>query len=239
MKPTYYPMLLALLLICCTPIKNLKNKNSFIPSLGAVGKNNTSVLGKNFQQLGAPHIAEPLALSVREVQFSKSMFKTYQAFKENQGAKPVIMYSDSVTVKPKYLSLEILDKVSLQSQLNNDGNKAVREYLTQDDGYALISQISFLATSEIKDHFRTAKSIFLVENSNGSLEIKILNGKEKKVLNFLDIKIFEYDVSGFCWGKDRYGQLKIKAITNKTDKCPKGTEKKAYKLNDTKSYLKF
>lgn len=239
MKPTYYPMLLALLLICCTPIKNLKNKNGLIPSLGAVGKSNTSVLSKNFQQLGEPHIVESLALSVREIQFSKSMFKKYQTFKENQGAKPAIIYSDSVTVKPKYLSLEISDKVSLQSQLNNDGNKTVREYLAQDDGYALISQISFLADSEIKNHLTTAKSIFLVENSNGLLEIKILNGKEKKALNFLDIEIFEYDVSRFCWGKDRYGHLRIKAITNKTDKCPKGTEKKAYKLDNTKSYLKF
>lgn len=239
MKPTYYPMLLALLLICCTPIKNLKSKNGFMPSLGAVGKSNTSILSKNFQQLGEPHIIEPLALSVREIPFTKSMFKKYQAFKAGQGAKPAIMYSDSITVKPKYLSLEILDKVSLQSQLNKEENNAVREYLSQDDGYALISQISFLANSEIKDNLITAKSIFLVENSNGLLEIKILNGKEKKVLNFLDIEIFEYDVSGFCWGKNRYGQLQIKAITNKTDKCPKGTEKKAYKLESTKSYLKF
>ncbi len=238
MKPTYATMLLAFVLFSCAPLRNLQDAKLDAPILGAIGKENTSFLNKNFQQIGQPTLAHSVALSVQEIPFTKSTFKEYSVLKTQKGDKPTIVYVDSLPVKPKYLRLEIKDKIGLLTVLNDDTNSEVRSYLEKDADCRIVSSISLYMPSKEGDELAHAAEVFLGTNYNGSLQIELINGKERQMMILPEDEIFDYSVMGFCWGEDIYGNPRIETLNDKGG-CPSGTEKSAQKLSDSRSYLKL
>lgn len=240
MRPTFYAMLLALLLFSCASLQNIeKNSDRFIPSIGAIGKEEKSLLTKNFQQVGNPHLEKGIPLSIREIQFDRSKFKVYADFKASQGRQPTVTFIDSLPVKPKYLCLQISNKIALQSQLNEDRNSNVRSYLSNDDNFKIVTQIAFMDTRENSQQLLDADGLFLTQCKDGLLGIELLKKGKRIPFTMSTMEIFEYELSGFCWNTDRYGKEKIASISADGEKCPRGTEKDAHKLKETKSYLKL
>ena len=84
-----------------------------MPSLGDLGKHSKSPVHSNFHKVGNPSIKVPIALSVKEMPFTKSQFKKYYEVVENRGDKPELAYIDSISNKPKYLSIDIADKIAI------------------------------------------------------------------------------------------------------------------------------
>jgi len=238
MKPTYYLMLLALLITSCAPIKKLGSPQNFIPSIGTIGKEQKSLLNRNFEQIGKPNIKEGIGLSVREKQFTKSKFKSYFNYKVGKGEKLKIAYSDSLKMKPKYMHLEISNKIALQSQLNEAHNDEVRSYLAHDEKIQIVSEISFISNSVIREKILKADALFLSESANGTLVMKILKANNSTLVNFANLEVFDYRLSGFCWKKNGYGKTRIETL-NGNGNCPEGMEKNPKKLEDTKSYIKL
>ncbi len=239
MRPTPYLMILALLITACFPTKNMGNPQNFIPAIGTIGKEQKSLLNKNFEQIGIPNINDGIALTIREIPFTKPQFKTYVQFKTGKGEKVDFAYVDSTIPKPEYLGLEISNKINLQMQLNHSDNNEVRSYLANDEAYRIVTQISVLTSESLSLRMQKADGIFLNKDKNGLLNLEIVEGNLRTFLNWWDLEIFDYQLSGFCWGTDRYGKKIIKVIQDDGVNCPKGTEKKARKLNDIKSYSKL
>ncbi len=239
MRPTFYAIM-ALLVFSCGPLQDIKrNQERFIPSIGTIGKEENRLLTKNFQAIGSPHLKKGIPLSIRELQFDKSNFKRYTDYTARQGSIPTIIFIDSLPVKPKYLCLRLSDKIALQSQLNGNINSTVRSYLSNDDDFKIVTQIAVLETPENSQRLLGAEGLFLTQCKDGLLDIELLKNGKRNSYRISTMEIFDYEVSGFCWDTDRFGKERIASISADGGKCPKGTERDAQKLNETKSYLKL
>lgn len=238
MKPTYLYLLLAILLCACNPVKELTQTPTYNPSLGIIGKEDNTLLQKNFRQLGQPNLTGEITLSVSEIQFTKSKFKAYQSLMVQNGQRTAFSYVDSLPVQPKFLRFEIQDKIELITILNSVENTEARTYLERDPDSKIVSSISTYMDEREADQFTNSAQVFLTTEVNGMLQIMTLNGKEKRFYFLRENQIFSYDLMGLCWGRDVYGRAKIEAF-NMGGKCPKGTDKKPLKDENLKSYLKL
>lgn len=238
MKPTHLSLLFAVVLVACSPLQQLQERKIDTPTLGAIGKENGSFISNNFQEIGQPVLTKPVAVLVTETPFTKSKFKEYANLKSLKGEKPEMAYVDSLETKPTYYSFEIKDRIGLTTMLNNMENREVRSYLQKDDHCKMVSRISlFIHPMEVEGFYGTTET-FLSTNANGSLQLELVTGKQKQIVRINKNEIFSYDLVGFCWGEDIYGNAKIETL-NDNGSCPDGTEKDAQKIADEKSYLKL
>ncbi len=238
MRPTHFFVLCALLILSCAPLKKTQVAKTDVPSLGVLGKDEKSLIAKNFQQVGRPVISRPIAVSVSELPFTKTRFKTYSDLKAQRGQQIGIKYVDSIAEKPKYYRLEIKDKISLKAQLNAAQNSETLAYLTKDASCKIVSGVSFYAHPMETEYASNDKNIFLTTDAMGGLRIvRIHNGKKQQIA-IPESEIFEYALTGFCWGEDIYGKPRIELL-NEGGSCPEGTEKNAQKLVDNNSFLKL
>jgi len=238
MKPTYVTMLLAFVLFSCAPLHDLQAPKLDAPFLGSLGKEDHTLVQSNFKQIGQPILNQPLVLSVQEIPFKKSSFKSYRNNKARNDANPIVLPSDSIPTPSTYLKFEIKDKIGCINQLNAPENIEVRTYLSKDSNCKLVSTISMVLDQERVGDIRNAEALFLSTDSNGLLSIALINGNRKEKIRLAVSEIFEYGLLSFCWGTDTYGNAKIQTL-NDQNSCPKGTVNKAQKLNDTRSYLKL
>lgn len=238
MKPTYLCLLIAVVLFSCAPLQKKQETKIDMPSIGAIGKEDKSFISKNFQQVGQPILTRSVALSVREIPFTKATFKEYQNLKRQGGNKVDVVYIDSMPEKPKYLRLKIKDKIGLTTLLNSTENIEVRSYVSKDAHYKIVSGISIYMSPTIGNDMLKAEGLFLATDVNGLLRIEVANGKERRWVSLSTNEVFAYELMGFCWGEDIYGNAQIETLNN-GGSCPDGTEKSAQKLNRTKSYLKL
>ncbi len=238
MKPTYLTVLFAWVLFSCASLKQRQFKETNLPSIGAIGKEDSSLLTTTFKQVGQPLIEDCVALSVAQVPFTKSKYKAYLNLKTQKENKMAIIYADSLPKKSKYLHFEIKDKIGLMSLLNAPENKEVQSYLAKDKHCKIISSISVYVDDMYAAQMINAEGVFLKTDANGLLRIEIRNGKEKQLISIPKGEIFAYEQMGFCWGEDLYGKPKIVTL-NARGKCPEGTEKNAQEISDIKSHLKF
>ena len=146
---------------------------------------------------------------------------------------------DSLKIKPKYLCLEISDRIKLQSQLNGEKNKNVRSYLSNDGDYRIVSQVALVTNVLNAQRLSHAEGVFLLESNNGILGIELLDNNQRTTLDFSELEIFDFKLLGFCWGEDLYGKKEIEAIVSNDKSCPNGTEKDARKLKEINPYLKL
>jgi len=234
------PILLwALLIFSCAPLQNIQEGKGQIPVIGSIANEKKSLLGSEVHCIGKPHMIHALALSIREIPFTKSTYRTYQNRKIHNEEKGAVHYVDSLTVKPKYITLEISDRIALQTLLNHSDNSDVRSYLIKDEDYSVVSGITMVVNPELRRDFMASEALFLTETEHGVLGIALMNNKETVTIPLPKAGIFDYKLSGFCWGENRYGEKQIEAIVSYGDRCPEGTEKDAHKLNATKNYLKL
>ena len=239
MKPTFLVVLLALLCICCAPLSNLKPDTNPPLSLGEIGKSSRSIIQKDIHQIGKPSLSQPIVVTAREVQFTKTAYRKYSELNKRKGQESKIEYIDSLPIKPKHISLEISDMVALTTQLNNGRNDAIRSYLAKDEDYNIVMQVSALASNTIMNKIFLADGIFLTQDRNNIMGIELVKDNSRESITLSEFEVFDYGLAGFCWGLDRYGNEKIEVMVQDGESCPKGTESKAYKLERTKPYLKL
>lgn len=238
MKLSYYSMLLAFVMFSCGPLKQGASSEMSAPSIGAIGKQDKSLLNTNFKQVGEPVLTSAIALSATAVPFTKSTFKEYANTKAQKGEKVSISYVDALPNKPKYLRFEIKDKIGLKTLLNSAENTEVRSYLTKDGKCKIVSSISVYLDEMPANDYVYAEGLFLTTDNNGLLRIQVVNGKQKHLMILSKNEIFDYDVMGFCWGENRYGKPQIEILST-GGSCPNGTEKNAQKLDDLQTFLKL
>ncbi|WP_373518420.1 hypothetical protein [Pricia sp.] len=123
--------------------------------------------------------------------------------------------------------------------MNGNINSTVRSYLSNDDDFKIVTQIAVLETPENSQRLLGAEGLFLTQCKDGLLDIELLKNGKRNSYRISTMEIFDYEVSGFCWDTDRFGKERIASISADGGKCPKGTERDAQKLNETKSYLKL
>ncbi|WP_437368394.1 hypothetical protein [Maribacter litoralis] len=238
MKQTIVFICILFILSSCSSIKSIALNDGVLPFLGTVGKQETNLFKSKFVPVGNPKIIEPIQVMAQTIPFNKSAFKAYETSKGLTGGKSTITFIDSLPNKPKYTVFSLHNKVGLKEVINQEQNQELKNYLVADSDYKIVSTISVLLTSNSATEISGADGLFLLTDSNGLLQLEVLNGNQKHKITLPQEEFFDYTVMGVCWSANRYGKPMIETFSE-DGKCPKGTEKNARKLNELQSSLKL
>lgn len=238
MKYSYLWLWLVVLLSACTTVKSLQSVESSIPCLGSVGTVKEGLFSKEFQKVGEPKIAAAVSASLSSKEFTKSTFTDYKKYRESLGKTVSLSYADSLEIKPRYFQLHISDLVSLKSFLNDEANTGLLAYLEDDKNIEMLTGISFVAQMINEQQLKNAQHVHLIQKSNG-LSLQVEDGNTTFEINMKELQVFDFSTASFCWQENKRSKPEIAVIAAYGQSCPKGTEKNAAKLDQTKQYLKL
>lgn len=191
--------------------------------LGNIGYNKMNLFNSNYQNLAFPAYSAPIKVGVSIKPFTKKAYNAYLKTKPYQSATVAISYSDSITVKPRYVRLELADKITVLNALNSQENKDVKRYLGLDMKAKIISSISLALSNKELNTIMAAEAVFLEESSPKNYVLQLYDkGNKTVVIPFKSGVIFDYQTSKACWKEDSYRQLDIVDLVQH-GKCPKGT----------------
>ena len=234
-------LLVTLLLSSCASYKSkLQTEAVTFPELGSFSNIEGDYWYKSSEQIGAFEMEEPLLVSQQELPFNKATYAKYTKYLENANRINSVAFTDSMPFKPKYIRLQLLDKITLTSLVNNKENTNIRAYLQNDPNFKLITQIDVTTTDELRELFSQSKTVLLKKGANNKHILLIQNSQGYREIDFSHLEVFSYNYVSFCWGEDRYHSKIIKLLVEGDSGCPAATYKKASKVKSIeKSYLKL
>lgn len=233
-------LILFLLLYSCASHKAKQQTQTLtFPELSSIIETKGKLWYSSSEQVGRPMQQKPLQIRVQQLPFNKASYAAYSKYMQKASKINSIAYVDSLPYKPKYLRLQVLDKIKLVQLLNSDENKNVRSYLAHNDTYKLVTQWDITMPDNQMVQLLEADAVFLKTDHRKKTQLTFMHGSKKQEVNLSEIEVFSYGFSSFCWGEDRYHNRRIENLLSGNAKCPKGTFKKASKVVADKSYLKF
>ncbi|WP_097045176.1 hypothetical protein [Flagellimonas pacifica] len=208
------------------------------PELGTLIKTKGGIWYNAAEQVGIPKWSV-LKVDVKQLPFNRSSYFSYAQYMQQAGKINSISYNDSLPYKPKYLRLELLDRLGFTNLLNNEAHDKLRAYISNDDGYKLVTGLNITVPETEMPGFLHAEAIQLQKDEYGNIILVVINGEFEKRYFFSELHVFGYQYTNFCWGEDQYHNLIIENLISDGEKCPKGTHLNASKVNGDKAYLKF
>jgi len=210
-----------------------------MPELGSIIQTQGSFWYATAEQVGAPHWRTPLEVQVLQLPFNKASYGTYSTYMAKASRINGIAYVDSLPYKPKYLRLQLQNKMGISVQLNEKTNANVLAYLENDTSYKLVTSLDITLPDAMLSQLLASQQVALHNDPEKGSYLLLMNGNQETELFFSEIQPFNYGYSTFCWGEDRYHNKRVENLLSGNKACPKGTHKKAAKVSSNKSYLKF
>ncbi len=192
--------------------------------LGSIGSEKEFLLQKGFNNSAVPNYKTPIKLSIIAKPFTKQTYKTFTKAKALQSADIKINYIDSIPNKPKYIQLQIADKVAVLTALNSEENNAVKAYLSLNTYAQVLTNMSLVFNQKDIESINKADAVFLVENGLKTYALQLYRDKVKtQTISFINSIVFEYQVLNCCWQENKKHQLDIVDLVSKYTNCPKNT----------------
>lgn len=238
MRYSYVIVLCLLLFSACNPLKKLQTVDTVTPCIGSAGEVKGSVFSKEFHKIGEPEISEPISVSLQSEAFTNSTYKAYQKYRESLGKRVSITYHDTLEVAPRFFQLNVTDLVRLKSVLNDESNAGLLNYLEDDPSLKMLTGISFVAIMAQQQMLEEAQHVSLVQQ-DGHLALQVHSGMGTTDINMKSLQVFDFETSGFCWQTNKRNRPEIVVLTRDGESCPRGTERSADKLDETRQYLKL
>jgi len=242
MRILYYISILLLFFLAtaCSIIKDKQQEARLnFPHLGSLVKDKKTLWHSASEQIGFPYWEEPLTVNIKEFPFNKKTYTAYATYIQQAGKINSIAYTDSLPYKPKYIQLQLRNKIGLTHLLNTPINDAVRSYLEQDPNYGMVTTLLVTVPDAQLPVLLHTEKVLLQKDHQNHTYLVLQNGTTQTKLQFSELQIFAIETTSFCWGKDRYGKLMIKTLLQTGAKCPKNTYRKITKMDTQKTYLKF
>lgn len=132
MKKIYFLLILAVLVSSCKTVRINKQQQRIASSaieLGTIGELNSNLEINAFQTISIPKYQERIRVQIAILPHNKSTFEALKRASKLQGKNVAVKFIDSLVTKPKYVSFQLADFVSIVSQLNLEENTSVIEYL--------------------------------------------------------------------------------------------------------------
>jgi hypothetical protein len=228
-----FPILLVFIATSCKTISiRGASKASTTQSLvlGSIGSGKDFLLQKEFNSTALPNYKTPIKVAINVKPFKKHLFKTFLKARALQPANVDLNYIDSLDVKPKYIDLEIADKVSLVEALNTEENTSLKRHLNHNASANLITSISMALHQEDFEKLINAESVFLVENGQKTYALQLYkNGSKTAKINFNKVVVFAYKTANCCWQESTRHKLNIVDLVEEHNNCPKKTYRLARK----------
>ena len=208
-------------------------------SLGSIGKDNDLTFQKEFINTAIPTYKKPIKVSVSAIPFSKRTYKAFTKAKALQSADITINYIDSIANRPMYVQLQIADKVTMINALNNQENKAVKDYLSHNSNANVLTSISLALNQQDLENITKADAVFLIENAPKTYALQLYNNTKTHVILFNQSIVFAYKASNCCWEENDKHQRNIVDIVKEKSSCPDKTYKTAKRAKKKIHYYRF
>ncbi len=210
-------------------------------TLGGIGSDKKeTLLHKAFNNTAIPDYTEPLKVTVKLVPFNKQTHKAFIKAAGLQSATVKIKYIDSVAHKPRYVKLQIADKVAVIDALNSTENKSVKNYLSNSNHTAILTGLSIALSPKDLDVITHADAVFLVEKGLKTYALQLYkNNTKTQVISFNQGVVFAYKESYCCWQENKKHQLDIVDLVSAANRCPKKTYRSAKRANKKLNTLNY
>ena len=206
--------------------------------LGAIGIENNELLSSEFKVTTFPQYTKGIRVYATQKEFTKHTYK--KLLKSPEASKVPVTYVDSIATKPKYLQIEVIDRIALLEEIKSDANTSIESYIETQTDIKLVSAVNLVFTKAVQDEITKAEAIFLQNNAYKQYEIALVkDGKSYKQISLKEATVFDYELSCFCWGENERRKVELKAIVDNTTSCPKGAYKDADKARDKMDYFKL
>lgn len=196
--------------------------------LGAIGSFHNNLTNKEFQTNAFPVLNRKVRISALVKNFGKSTLKQLKK----------VQLLDSSNAPAKFVSLMIIDKVSLVEELNNFQNKKVQTYIKNVEKSLIVNSVSLVFKPETLKKISTAQEVYLTSNKNNYFILELYHDDIlKESIHLSDGIVFDYKSAHFCWGENDKHSIEITNITS--DKCSKNTYKTYSKAFKKKEEFKY
>jgi hypothetical protein len=217
--------------ISCKSSKNMKKFVTQDVEILALGKSKSDLNEKNFETSSVGLIRNKIRVGVSKHSFTKSLFKNYTSQLLVVGMKKKIEYIDSISEKPTYYKVQLLDRVAFIDELNQEYNKSLLSYLKQTEGVYVISNISIVLSEKNIQLINVSDDFYLLTSTNKKAVIHAFkNDVEVGVLDMSLDFVLDYKLSKFCWGKGDSEKPEIFDVINEKEKCSYGTYENANQI---------
>lgn len=209
-------------------------------SLGSIGLEKDFMLQNEFVNTAFPCYKNSIKLAIKVKPFKKQTFKSFTKAKDFQTAGVTINYIDSLDVKPKYVQIDIADKVSFINELNNHYNSGVKSYLKLNKHTNILTSVSLALNQKDIENITSAKAIFLVESGLKSYALKLYkNDTNTEIIQFNQGVVFAYKTSNCCWQENSKHKLNIVDLVSEFNDCPFKTYRSSKRAKQKVNYYKL
>ncbi|GMN06263.1 hypothetical protein MTsPCn5_16520 [Croceitalea sp. MTPC5] len=230
---------LALTILGCGAYKAKKQEALLnLPLMGTLVKTTGDMSYNAAEQIGIPKWTS-LKVEVKELPFNIESYTTYARHMHRAAKINSIPYNDSLRYKPKYIRLQVQNKIDIAHMLNDDAHGEMRDYLSLDPDHRLVTSVDLALTELEIQEFLAINGAALKKDKLNNIVLVLYMDDVERTYQLKDLPIFDYGLSAFCWGEDQYHRLRIENIVDEDLKCPRNTYLKASKIKSDKAYLKF
>ena len=235
-------VLFAISLLSCQSInindRHYKSSNS-TTELGSVGQSKTTFITNLFYTHAFPKFENKIRVDIKFVPFNKKIFKIYTQ-KLNADQQLRIQYSDSSTIKPSFVTIDILDISAYITELNKPINKEVVNYLKNNSKTKIITSISIAISIENSSKIRQADSYYLTNSQDNKYQITLYKSNKKTdVLDIPSSTIFAYELGKCCWSMNDKSNWTLTDIIKENSSCSGNTFPEITNKQETKNLFKM
>ncbi len=207
-------------------------------ALGVIGLQKTDVLSSDFRVSAIPAYKQKIRVGVTPVDFTTTTFEAYlRVAKENtQG----INYVDSLEHKPSFITLSLLDRVAIGTELQEVYNAEALAYLKSQKEVAMVSSVSMALPESLLQEINAAEAVFFNNGAYKQYQLSLVKrGKVYKSIDFTEATIFAYQLSFFCWAENDRKQIVLVNIIDKKSSCTGNSYRDALKALENMNYFKL
>lgn len=173
---------------------------------------------------------KPLPVSAAKTFFTAKSFKAFKKTNTYQPANIQVMYSDSLKVKPAFVTLTLSNQAMIAQTINNDTNRKLQQYLQVNTQVGLVYSVSMLLPDNVQEAVLKADYLQLVQNKFAYYSLQLVtNNAVTQTIDFNEGVVFGYKYLYPCWQENTRHNMEVAGFTENTGGCPGGTYKKAEK----------
>jgi hypothetical protein len=199
-------------------------------ALGSIGVDKALVTTGTFKSAALPNYKKPIKVQATVVPFTKGSYKAYMKAKTLQSKLTDSSVVAALLHTPKYVALQIADKIALLEALNAANNKEVKSYVGYNTASAVVTNVSVSYDEANLKAIQDADAIFLVEPKLKTYALQLYkNGEKAERILLSKGVVFGYKAAQACWQDSRQHDLQIIDVIPSCNRCPKKTFKSSVK----------
>jgi len=209
--------------------------------LGVVGNQKTFVLEQDYNHVALPDYKQPIKVQPNLIAFNKQSFSAFKKAQLLQNKAIVVNYVDSIkTNQPRFLKLEIADRVGVINAIKSKTNTDVFQFIENNNNAHVITSISIVLNQDSQNAIKNADEVFLGTSGVKNYVLRAYKNKElQHTIKFTDGVVFAYQMSNACWKQDNKYQLQIIDLVESNDKCPSKSYQSAKRAKKKINYYNF